>query len=75
MRERNRLGGLLLASVVATAAWSFTKIAAADTPQLVTESAPIASADAGIQLYLREKRPAVPTASGDPLHHRDPAKG
>src|ERR1700751_5105629 len=52
MREDNRLGGLLLAAVVATAAWSFTNMAAADTPQLMTESALIPSADPVIQLYL-----------------------
>ena len=62
MREHNRLGGLLLAAVVANAAWSFTKIAAADIPKLVTESALIPSADAGIQLYLREMHPADMTA-------------
>src|SRR5215831_3265388 len=62
MREHNQLCGLLLAAVVATAAWSFTKIAAADMPKLMTESALIPSADAGIQLYLREKRPADMTA-------------
>ena len=56
MREHNRLGGLLLAAVVANAAWSFTKIAAADIPQLVTESALIQS-QAFSSTYARSTRP------------------
>jgi pimeloyl-ACP methyl ester carboxylesterase len=48
----------MFGTLVVTAAWSFAAIAAADPPKLVTESALIPPADAGIQLYLREKRPA-----------------
>jgi pimeloyl-ACP methyl ester carboxylesterase len=48
----------MLGALVVTAAWSFADIAAADPSKLVTESALIPSADAGIQLYVREKHPA-----------------
>ena len=50
---RNLVGAIILANL-ATAAGG----AAADAPKLVAESTLIPSADAGIQLYVREKRPA-----------------
>jgi len=50
---RNLVGAIILAGL-ATAAGG----GAADAPKLVAESTLIPSADAGIQLYVREKRPA-----------------
>jgi hypothetical protein len=55
---RNRVGTIVLAALAATTAWAPADEAAADTAKLVTESTLIPSADAGIQLYLQEKRPA-----------------
>ena len=58
MKEHHRLRGLLLAAVVATAAWSFTKIAGADIPKLVTESALIRRPmQAFTSTYGRSARP------------------
>ena len=53
-----RVGTIVFAALAATTAWGPADGATADIPKLVTESTRIPSADAGIQLYLREKRPA-----------------
>ena len=48
----------MFAAVAATTAWGPADGATTETAKLVTESTLIPSTDAGIQLYLREKRPA-----------------
>jgi pimeloyl-ACP methyl ester carboxylesterase len=48
----------VFAAVAATTAWGPADGATIETAKLVTESTLIPSTDAGIQLYLREKRPA-----------------
>jgi pimeloyl-ACP methyl ester carboxylesterase len=55
---RNRVGTIVLAALAAITAWAPADGATADTAGLVAESTLIPSADPGIQLYLREKRPA-----------------
>jgi pimeloyl-ACP methyl ester carboxylesterase len=57
-KYRNRVGTIVLAVLAATTGLGPADGAAADTANLVTESTLIASANAGIQLYRREKRPA-----------------
>ena len=54
----NRVGTIVFAAVAATTAWGPADGATIETAKLVTESTLIPSTDAGIQLYLREKRPA-----------------
>jgi pimeloyl-ACP methyl ester carboxylesterase len=54
----NRVGTIVFAALAATTAWRPADGATADTAKFVTESTLIPSVDAGIQLYVREKRPA-----------------
>jgi hypothetical protein len=52
------MGVMIFASLVATAASNSVGAASTDAPKLMTESSLIPAADAGIRLYVREKRPA-----------------
>jgi hypothetical protein len=54
-----RVGTIVFAALTATMAWGSADGATTNTAKLVTESTLIPSADAGIQLYLREKMPNV----------------